>query len=94
MKKWNSRSDYFYIMVEGSYWDLPSYRPLMLTHRKPETKLIVSDTEDDSWGTNYWANNHRTTKQGQAESQTKLYLDMHVELAKPPNLAKRVGLGW
>ncbi|RMD80581.1 MAG: type II secretion system protein [Lentisphaerae bacterium] len=94
MKRWNSRSDYFYILVDGAYYNQSTYKPLRLTADQPEQRLIVSDTADDPWGTLFWANNHKYSPKGIAMSQTKLYLDGHVILARPPHLAKRVGLGY
>jgi len=95
MKTYSSRSDYFYILVSGSYYKLSSYLPLRLSGKTDSAATtIVTDTADDPWGTGYWANVHKRESTSPAISQSKLYLDGHVKLALPPNISKRFGLGY
>lgn len=96
MKMYNSRSSYFYIMARGSYYNINTYKPMTLhdVDIQPATKSLVCDTADDPGKTTAtWINMHKHPN-GSVESQSKLFMDGHVNLRRDPDIAKRYGLGF
>ncbi|MBN2711722.1 MAG: type II secretion system protein [Planctomycetes bacterium] len=95
MKTYNSRSDYFYIMAKGAYYNPSSYQIIKLSDGSivHSRKAIITDTANDLGSSDTWYNNHKDHN-GDAESQSKLYLDGHVKLDYQPDVWKRLGLGF
>ncbi len=92
MQSYNSRSDYFYTLVSGSYYNPASYKPMLISGAA--NTLILCDTADDTGRfSTTWANSHKYGN-GSVQSQSQLFLDGHQVLALTPRTAKRVGLGF
>lgn len=100
LKSANSRSSYFYTLVEDPYYqpypgglNQPYYRPRRLQSANVETVSIIMDCANDTYATNAGVNSH-AFGDNTVESQNQLFLDGHVTLVRSPRTAKRWGLGF
>ena len=105
MKMWDSRSDYFYILVRGDYYNLATYKPMRFSDKalgpswdpssvtSPANRGIVWDVATNP-DTDSFSNNHKDATGLRSDSQTCLYLDGHVKLNPKNKVAKRWGLGF
>lgn len=105
LKNWNSRSDYFYILVKGDYYNQPTYKPMRFSDKDlgpswarnsasdPSQKGIVWDIATNPDSSSY-SNNHKDNSGIRSDSQSCLYLDGHVKLNPKNKVAKRWGIGF
>ena len=105
LKKWDGRSDYFFIMIKGDYYNQSTYRvlkpgdkdlgPSWDRHRvsDPAQKGMVWDVATNP-STSASSNNHKDANGLRSESQNCLYMDGHVDLLPKNRVVKRWGLGF
>lgn len=105
MKMWNSRSDYFYILVKREYYTQSSYQPMRFSDKdlgpswdkdsvtSPDMKGIVWDIATNP-DTSTYSNNHKDNTGLRSESQSCLYLDGHAKLNPKNKVTKRWGIGF
>ena len=95
MKKYDSRSSYFYILLRGAYYDPLTWKPMRTSEKGVSSNEIVWDTAtdaNDGGDSASWTNNHRFNGNF-TESQSTLHGDGHVKLKRWPGIAKRQGMG-